>query len=141
MGPQPVSPHPEGVRPNLWMTMLHPCHKLVESNTADFASSCAVLHGNEGNRTAACCRDKDTLIRAQDAALSVTFCCCSVRLLGGPSFTWGARRSPYRLSANVDDELASDCLSKRAVTRAKSSSSQSSNLWRIGLRWANTCRA
>ncbi len=71
---------------------------------------------------------------------SVTFCCCAVRLLEGPSLAYGARRRPYKLSANVDDELARDCLSRRAVMSANSSSSQSSTLCRIGLLCANTCQ-
>ena len=70
----------------------------------------------------------------------MTFCCCPVRLLEGPSLTYGARRRPYKLSANVDDELASDCLSRKAVMSANNSSSQSSTLCRIGLLCANTCQ-
>ncbi len=80
-----------------------------------------------------------TMVGSLTSSKSVTFCCCSVRLFEGPSLTYGARRKPYRLSANVEDELASDCLSRKAVIRANSSSSQSNSLCRIGLLCANTC--
>ncbi len=44
------------------------------------------------------------------------------------------------LSAKVEEVEASDWRSRKAVTTAKSSSSQSSTLCKMGRRWANTCR-
>ena len=65
-------------------------------------------------------------------------CCCGERLRGRSFGAYGARRRPYRLSANVEEVAASDCLSRKAVMSAKNSSSQSSTLCRMGRRCANT---